>query len=54
MGYFNAGCTEEEMMEAIGVVSSLSGSYAIYLSVTVWLDALENFTGTLHYKKTAT
>ena len=43
----DAGGTEEEMMEAIGVAAALGGGSAMGQGVTVWLDALEDFTGTV-------
>ena len=46
-GCLDAGGTEEEMMEAIGVAAALGGGSAMSQGVTVWLDALEDFTGTV-------
>ena len=34
-------------MEAIGVAAALGGGSAMSQGVTVWLDALEDFTGTV-------
>ena len=41
----DAGGTEEEMIEAIGVAAALGGGSTMSQGVTVWLDALEDFTG---------
>lgn len=43
-GCLDAGCTEEEMIEAIGVAAALGGGSAMSQGVTVWQDALEDFT----------
>ena len=45
-GCLDAGGTEEEMMEAIGVAAALGGGSAMSQGVTVWREALEDFTGT--------
>ena len=44
-GCLDAGGTEEEMMEAIGVAAALGGGSAMSQGVTIWQDALEDFTG---------
>jgi len=44
-GCLDAGVTEEEMMEAIGVAAALGGGSAMSQGVTIWQDALEDFTG---------
>ncbi|MBO0600928.1 carboxymuconolactone decarboxylase family protein [Sporosarcina sp. E16_3] len=46
-GCLDAGSTEEEMMEAIGVAAALGGGSAMSQGVTIWQDALEDFTGTV-------
>lgn len=43
-GCLDAGGTEEEMMEAIGVAAALGGGSAMSQGVTIWQNALENFT----------
>jgi len=43
-GCLDAGVTEEEMMEAIGVAAALGGGSAMSQGVTIWQDALEDFT----------
>ena len=43
-GCLDAGGTEEEMTEAIGVAAALGGGSAMSQGVTVWQDALEDFT----------
>lgn len=43
-GCLDAECSEEEMMEAIGVAAALGGGSAMSQGVTVWQDALEDFT----------
>ena len=44
-GCLDAGGTEEEMMEAIGVAAALGGGSAMSQAVTIWQNALEDFTG---------
>lgn len=44
-GCLDAGGTEEEMMEAIGVAAALGGGSAMSQGVTIWQDALEDFIG---------
>ena len=46
-GCLDAGVTEEEMMEAIGVAAALGGGSGMSQGVTIWQDALEDFTGTV-------
>jgi AhpD family alkylhydroperoxidase len=46
-GCVDAGCTEEEMMEAIGVAAALGGGSAMSQGVIVWQNALEDFTKTI-------
>lgn len=47
-GCLHAGGTEEEMLEAIGVAAALGGGSAMSQGVTVWQNALEDFSGTIH------
>lgn len=42
-GCLDAGNTEEEMLEAIGVAVALGGASAMNQGVTVWQEALEDF-----------
>lgn len=42
-GCLDAGCSEEEMMESIGVAAALGGGSAMSHGVTVWQDAIEGF-----------
>lgn len=44
-GCLDAGGTEEEMLEAIGVAAALGGGSAMSQGVTIWQDALEDFIG---------
>lgn len=46
-GCLDAGGTEEEMMEAIGVAAALGGGSAMSQGVTVWQNALEDFNRTV-------
>ncbi|KXH87003.1 carboxymuconolactone decarboxylase family protein [Sporosarcina sp. HYO08] len=46
-GYLDAGATEEEMMEATGVTAALGGDSTMGQGITIWQDALEDFTGTV-------
>ena len=46
-GCLDAGATEEEMIEAIGVAAALGGGSAMSQGVTIWQDAYEDFSGTI-------
>lgn len=46
-GCLDAGGTEQEMMEAIGVAAALGGGSAMSQGVTVWQEALDDFSGTV-------
>jgi AhpD family alkylhydroperoxidase len=46
-GCLDAGCTEEEMMEAIGVAAALGGGSAMSQGAIIWQNALEDFTRTI-------
>ena len=44
-GCLDAGGTEEEMIEAIGVAAALGGGSAMSQGVTVWQESLKDLTG---------
>lgn len=46
-GCLDAGGTEEEMIEAIGVAAALGGGSAMSQGVTVWQESLKDFAGTI-------
>lgn len=46
-GCLDAGGTEEEMLEAIGVAAALGGGSTMSQGVTVWREAFEDFAGTV-------
>lgn len=46
-GCLDAGGTEEEMIEAIGVAAALGGGSAMSQGVTVWKESIEDLTGTV-------
>ena len=44
----DANATAEVMMEVIGVAAALGGGSEMSQGVTIWQEAYEDFTGTVH------